>query len=71
MIGSIISAILWFLLGAVVAAIVIIGFEIFCLSCFKKDDFKKDEMIEFSNDFIDFSKNLVGDHSDRAHDEED
>ena len=71
MIGSIISAILWFLLGAVVAAVVILGFEIFCISCFKKDEFKTDEMVEFSNDFIDFSKKLVGDHSDWAHDEED
>lgn len=71
MIGSIISAILWFLLGAVVATVVILVFSLFCVSCLKKDEFKKDEMVEFSNDVIDFSKNLVGDHSDWLHDEED
>lgn len=71
MIGSIISAILWFLLGAVVATVVILGFSLFCVSCLKKDEIKKDEMVEISNDFIDFSKKIVGDHSDWAHDEED
>lgn len=71
MIGSIISAILWFLVGAVVATVVILVFALFCVSCLKKDEFKKDEMVEFSNDFIDFSKNLVGDHSGWAHNEDD
>lgn len=71
MIGSIISAILWFLLGAVVATVVIVIFGLLCVSCLKKDEFKNDEMVEISNDVIDFSKNLVGDHSGWLHDEED
>lgn len=66
MIGSIISAILWFLVGAVVATVAILIFALFCVSCLKKD-----EMVEISNDVIDFSKNLVGDHSGWTHDEED
>ena len=71
MIGSIISAILWFLVGVVVATVAILIFALFCVSCLKKDEFKKDEMVEISNDVIDFSKNLVGDHSGWTHDEED
>ena len=71
MIGSIISAILWFLLGAVVATVGIFGFALFGISCLKKDETKEDEIVEFSNDLIDFSKKIVGDHSGWAHDEED
>ena len=71
MVGSIISAILWFLVGAVVATVVILVFGLFCISCLEKNETKKDEMVEFSNDLIDFSKKLVGDHSGWAHDEED
>ena len=65
MIGSIISAILWFLIGAVVGIVVICLFGMFCISFINDEEIGSEPFKDAQKEFMNFSKKFVGDHSDK------
>ena len=65
MIGSIISAILWFLIGAVVGIVAVCLFELFCVSFITDEEISNETFKDAQKEFIKFSKKFIGDRSDK------
>lgn len=65
MIGSIISAILWFLIGAVVGIVAFCLFGMFCMSFITDDETSSEPFKDAQKEVIKFSKKFIGDHSDK------
>lgn len=65
MIGSIISAILWFLIGAVVGIVAVFLFGMFCMSFINDEDTGSEPFKDAQKEVIKFSKKFIGDRSDK------
>ena len=65
MIGSIISAILWFLIGAVVGIVAVCLVGMFCMSFINDEEIGSKPFTDAQKEVTNFSKKFIGDHSDK------
>lgn len=65
MIGSIISAILWFLIGAFVGIVAFCLFGMFCMSFVNDEEIGSESFKDAQKEVMNFSKKFIGDHSDK------
>ena len=65
MIGSIISAILWFLIGAVVGIVAVFLFGMFCMSFISDEETVSEPFKDAQKEVIKFSKKFIGDRSEK------
>lgn len=69
MIGSIISAILWFVLGAVVSLIAVAGISLWFVSFVEKEDLDRpgmtDETRAIQEDILDLSHKIFGNNNEK------